>query len=79
MTAFYISNYSNNAWVVYYYDTAETSTYAYGEGEYLRTWTDPNLFTGEIAYKNMQEVSLLSRQGTHMRLYCEASETDGTG
>lgn len=78
MMIFYSSNYSNGAWMLYYHDTAEIDTNALVGGEYLRNGTDINSFQGKISQENMKEVSLLSRDGTYMELYCEASEDAGT-
>ncbi len=77
MMLFYISNYSDEAWMIYYYDTAEISTYSQHGGEYLRIEAEPGDFSGEIVHRNMQKVQLLSREGTHMELYCESSESEG--
>lgn len=77
MGIFYLSDYSNSASMRYYYDTTELDAYAYGGGEYLRAWTDTDAFTGEVAWENMKEVSVVSRNGTCMELYCEASDVEG--
>lgn len=77
MMVFYSSNYSNEAWMINYYDMAEVDTSALVGGEYIRSGTNINSLQGKIAQKNMKEVSLLSRAGTYMELYCEASESEG--
>ena len=77
MEIFYTNNYSNRAWMVYYYDTAELDTYAFVGGEYLRAWTDVSSLQGQIMQENMQGVSLISREGTYMEIYCESSEAEG--
>ena len=77
MMAFYISNYSNEAWLIHYYDMAEINTSALVGGEYLRAGTDINSLNGKITQENMKEASLLFRDGAYMELYCETSEDEG--
>lgn len=77
MMIFYSSNYSNGAWLIQYYDTSEVDTNSLVGGEYLRAGTDINILPGKITQENMREVSLLSRDGTYMELYCETSENGG--
>lgn len=71
MSFFYVSSCADYAGTVYFYDTAELSTYSVGNGEYVRAGADINAFTRDISEENMQRVVILSRRGQRMEIYCE--------
>ena len=51
---FYVSNYSNEARMLFCYDTAEVDTYALMGKEYLLNWTDINSLHGKVMQENMR-------------------------
>ncbi len=83
MAVIFASNYSerinsgNVMVVTESFETAELSSYSAGACEYLRAGTDKNALNGAYSYANMQTVALVSRNGTHMELYCEGTDQDG--
>lgn len=78
MSFFYVSDYSNGTEpLMYSYDVSTYAEAAIGTEEYLRYGTDRNMLSGNIFYENMQEVSMLSRNGYVMELYCRAGDTNG--
>lgn len=79
MTCLFVSNYndSQSANTGAYYGRAEMSTYSIGNGEYLRKMEGWNTMPIDIGYNHMEQVSIASREGCYMRLYCKGSEQDG--
>lgn len=71
-TGAFLFSYCTQSDPVTYSDT-DISTWAIGEGEYLRAGTDKNALTGEITSENMQSASLISRVGSKMELFCETA------
>ena len=74
---YFVSDYCNNANMVFYYDTPELNTYAVGGAEYLRENTDWVLYPGEIAQENMTEAKTEFREGSRMELYCATGDEKG--
>ena len=77
MTCFFVSDYSNQATMRYYYETPELNLFAVSGGEYLRQGTNLDTLSGEVSGRQMQEVTLISRDGCHMELFCVVSEDIG--
>ena len=78
MSFWYVSDYSNGtAPLMYAYDVSAYRNASIGTEEYLRYGTDHNMLSGEIDSENMQEVSMLSRKGHAMELYCRSGDIDG--
>lgn len=78
MSFFYMSDYSNGTQpLLYGYDVDVFMEASIGTQEYLRYGTDYHMLTGGIYDENMREVSVLSRTGPVMELYCRAGDTDG--
>lgn len=73
MSAFYTSDYTAFNRSINYYDTAEVNTYATGR-EYIRTGSSKRDLSNVITGENMSEISLVSRDGCHMELYCKAAD-----
>lgn len=78
MALFYASSCADHADMAYYQHTAELNDYSIGGGEYIRTGTNTDAFTGSIQEENMRKVSLLSHIGCQMEIYCETGENDGS-
>ncbi len=74
MACYFVSDYCNGADMYFYYDTPELNLWATSGGEYLRTGTDKSSLNGMVSAKHVKELSLLSRDGCHMELYCEVSD-----
>lgn len=72
-SAFYTSDYTAFNRSINYYDTAEVNTYATG-GEYIRTGSSKSGLSNVVTGENMSEISLVSRDGCHMELYCKAAD-----
>ena len=69
MSLWFMGSYYYDNTMNYYYDTADLNT-NYSGIEYLRTGSDLNENTHEIATRNVEETILLSRNGKRMELYC---------
>ena len=76
-TCYFVSDYSNHANMRYFYDTPELNISAVSGGEYLPVDTKLNEFTGRIYGSNIRELSLLSRNGCRMELFCATGEDVG--
>lgn len=79
MTCFFVGNYNDNedANLGAYYGRAELSTYSIGNGEYLRQmegWKDMSV---EVSGNHMEQVSIDTRKGTYMKLYCKGTDKEG--
>lgn len=78
----FASLYSNEATIINYYDSVELDQYdAIINGEYLRngnTKASVLALNNEVSCENIGKISVLSRQGTDMEIYCETYEQDGT-
>lgn len=74
-TSYY--NASENTHLYAYYDSSELSTYYIGNGEYLRQMEGWDTQPVNVIYRNMEQVSVESRQGCYMELYCKGTDTDG--
>ena len=70
-------NASENTHLCAYYDSSELSTYYIGNGEYLRQMEGWDTQPVNVIYRNMEQVSVESRQGCYMKLYCKGTDTDG--
>ncbi|MCI8455428.1 MAG: hypothetical protein HFE84_12575 [Lachnospiraceae bacterium] len=81
MSCLFVSSYSDGMnlgrlWpTLYYNDRAEMTTSPVIDGAYLKVGTDLNILKNEILQENMETVTLLSRKGTRMELYCKGSGT----
>lgn len=73
-----MSDYSNSdVLMMQDYDTAAHDAASVGMEDYLRYGTERSALWGNLLFKNMQEVSLLSRKGHTMELYCRAEDING--
>lgn len=78
MSVFFLSDYSNSdVLMMQDYDIAAHDAASVGMEDYLRYGTERSALWGKLLFKNMQEVSLLSREGHTMELYCRAGEING--
>lgn len=78
MSFFYVSDYSNNTEpLMYGYDVSAYMAASICTEEYLRYGTNYHMLSSEIGYENMQEISILSRKGHAMELYCRAEDVNG--
>ncbi|MDE7274390.1 MAG: hypothetical protein K2N95_15290 [Lachnospiraceae bacterium] len=78
MSCCYVSDYSNGTEpLLYSYDVSSYKAASMGTEEYLRYGTNYHMLSGGINSEDMQEVSMLSREGHAMELYCKAGDTDG--
>lgn len=79
MTCFFVGSYndSEGSNLGAYYGRAELSTYSIGNGEYLRQmegWKDMSV---EVSSNHMEQVSIDTRKGTYMKLYCKGTDKEG--
>lgn len=77
MTCYFSSDHFNNCQPVYYYETAELDTSRIMGSEYLRLNTNYRELNGEIAYEDVQDISVIERNGSNMTLYCKTENKQG--